>query len=84
MKSNLSKSQALEKISSFFQKKEFTQEEMKKIKRLAMKFNIKLRPYKSKICKKCLSMLKGKIRISRTDKTIICEKCNYRNRFKLR
>lgn len=82
MKFKLSKLQALEKIDSFFQKP-FTPEEIRKIKRLAMKFNIKLKPYKQKFCKKCLSMLKDKTRVSKTHKTIECEKCSYKNKFKL-
>ena len=83
MKSKLSKSQAEEKISQFFQKESFTKEEMKKIKRLAMKFKIKLGNYRRNFCKKCLSKLKGKTRVSKIHKTIICKDCGYKNRFRL-
>lgn len=82
MNPKISKSQAEEKINSFFQNKGFSQKQMKKIKRLAMKFKIKLCPYKKYFCKKCLSPLKGKIRITKTHKTIECSICSYRNKFK--
>ena len=83
MKSNLSKQEAQEKIDEFFKRASFTDEEMKKIKRLAMKFNIKLGDYRKKFCKKCLSQLKGKIRISKTHKTIICKICYYKNKYRI-
>ncbi|MCX8159239.1 MAG: hypothetical protein N3D20_03060 [Candidatus Pacearchaeota archaeon] len=83
MKTALTKTEANEKIINFFSKPNFTPDEMKKIKRLAMKFNIKLKPYKNKFCKKCLSPLKGKIRISKTHKTIECGFCGHKNKFKI-
>ena len=83
MKTKLSKSQAEQKIKEFFEKNKFISEEMKKIKRLAMKLNIKLGDYKRKFCKKCLSQLKGKTRIKKVSKTIECEKCGFKNRFKM-
>ena len=83
MKSNLLKQQVQEKITQFFKEESFKSEELKKIKRLAMKYKIKLKDKRKKFCKKCLSQLKGKIRISKTHKTVICEKCSYRNKFKL-
>lgn len=83
MKTNLSKTEAKEKIEKFFEKENFTSEEMRKIKRLAMKFNIKLKHYKKKYCKKCLNQLKGKTRISKEHKTIECEECGFKNKFKL-
>jgi len=82
MKYQLSKQEAQEKISRFFERESFTNEEMKKIKRLAMKFKIKLGFYRKKFCKKCLFQLKGRTRISKTHKTIICKNCGYKNRFK--
>ncbi len=83
MKSSLSKSQVQEKIKNFFEKEYFSKEEMKKIKRIAMKYTIKLEAYRKKFCKRCLSQLKGKIRISRAHKSVICEFCNFRNKFKI-
>lgn len=83
MKSSLSKTEAKEKINSFFTKDSFTQEEMKKIKRLAMKYQIKLGTYRKRFCKNCLSQLKGKLSLTKTHKTITCERCEFRNKFKL-
>ncbi len=83
MKFSLTKKEAEEKINLFFKKEFFSSEEARKIKRLAMKYKIKLGGYRKKFCKSCLSQLKGKTRISKTHKTIICEKCSYKNRFKL-
>lgn len=83
MKTSLNKTQAKEKIESFFQKERFSKEDMKKIKRIAMKFRIPLKQYKKLFCKKCLSHLKGSIRISKTHKTIICDNCSFRNKFRM-
>ncbi|MEI6731906.1 MAG: hypothetical protein WCK90_04465 [archaeon] len=87
MKKQHSKTQAKEKIESFFKKSSFSQEEMRKIKRLAMKYNLKLKNQKSRFCKKCLSPLAGKIRISKNKsgifKTIECSKCGYKNKNKI-
>ncbi len=82
MKSSLSKSEAENKIKEFFEKSLFTPKEIKKIKRLAMKFKIKLREHRKKFCKSCLSLLKGKTRISKTHKTIFCQNCGYKNKFR--
>ena len=82
MKTNLSKSQAEEKIKSFFQE-DFSSEEMNKIKRLAMKFKISLRDYKKDFCKSCLSPLKGKIKITKTHKTTTCA-CGFKNKIKIK
>ena len=43
MKKKLTKKEAEEKINEFFKNDNFDSEEMKKIKKLAMKFNIKFR-----------------------------------------
>ncbi len=83
MKTKLIKEEAQQKIEEFFKKESFVKEEVKKIKRLAMKFNIKLGKLRQNFCKKCLSKLKGKIRITKTHKTIECENCGYRNKFKI-
>lgn len=79
----MSLSQAKEIIDSFFKKESFSQEELKKIKRLAMKHQIKLGVYRKNFCKKCLSKIKGKITINKDFKTIECASCGYKNRYKL-
>lgn len=83
MKTKLSKTQAKERIESFFNLDKFTSQDTKKIKRLAMKFNIKLGEKRAHFCKKCLSHLEGKTRISKTHKTVQCKNCGYVNKFKI-
>lgn len=83
MKKELSKTETKEKIESFMKKDSFTSEEMKKIKRLAMSHRLSLKNYKKFFCKKCLSKLHGKTRISKTHKTIECQECNYKNKIYL-
>jgi len=84
MKDKISKAAAKEKISEFFKKDSFSQDEMRKIKRLAMKYKIKLGVYRKEYCKKCLSELSGKTRIRDGFKSVKCEKCNYYNRWKIK
>ena len=83
MKSYVSKTEAQETITKFFANQNFTPEELKKIKRLAMKYNIKLKKYKKLFCKNCFSHLKGKTRITKAYKKIICNNCKYINKWKL-
>ena len=86
MKPKLSKTEAQERIKDFFSHiKHKTPEEVKKIKKLAMSHNIKLGDKKKLFCKKCLSpYLKPSISIKNDFITIECEKCNNRNRWKLK
>jgi len=77
----LSRIGAKEKIDEFFKRKDFTAEEVRKIKRIAMKFRIRLGDYKKKFCKTCLSKLEGKIRVSKFYKTVECRGCGCQNRF---
>lgn len=81
MKFKISKSEAQKKINEFFKKEIFFSNEVKKIKRLAMKYNIKLGTYRKLFCKKCLSQLKGKTKISKTHKIVECENCGFKNKF---
>jgi len=83
MKKRVSKTEAKEKIESFFSKSSFKPEEVKKIKRLAMKYKIPLKEHRKKFCKKCLSKLKGKTRVTKQYKTIECSNCGHLNRHKL-
>jgi RNase P subunit RPR2 len=83
MKTKLSKQEAKEKIEVFFKQPSFTQKELKKIRRLAMKFKIPLREKRRKFCKSCLRQLKGKTRVSSTHKTVTCSHCNYENKFRI-
>jgi len=83
MKKTMTKKGALEKIKIFFQKNKFSPPDIRKIKRLAMKFNIKLGVYRNLYCKKCLSKLKGKIRVNKSYKSVECGNCGYKNKTKL-
>ncbi|PIN93680.1 hypothetical protein COU54_02220 [Candidatus Pacearchaeota archaeon CG10_big_fil_rev_8_21_14_0_10_31_24] len=83
MKKTISKTEAKSKIDNFFQKDKFTSEEVKKIKRLAMSHRIKLSEKRKFFCQKCLSQLNGKIRITKTHKTIECANCKFKNKHKL-
>ena len=86
MKNKLIKQEAQEKIDDFFSTKdELSPKYVKKIKRLAMRYNIKLGKYRRRFCKKCYSDLKynvRKIRITKTHKIVECRKCGYINKWK--
>ena len=84
MKKLVSKTEAKEKIDLFFKKDNFSSEEVKKIKNLAMKFNIKLGSYRKSFCKKCYSSLHdGKVRTNKEYKTLECSKCKFLNKWKI-
>jgi RNase P subunit RPR2 len=83
MKTNLNRTKAKELIDNFFSKANFTPEQLKKIKRLAMKFNIKLGDKRKLFCRKCLNPLKGKLLITKTHKTIECKFCGYKNKARI-
>lgn len=83
MKKSMTKKETLEKIKIFFQKNKFSPEDIEKIKRLGMKYNIKLGVYRKLFCKKCLSKLKGKVKVNKSYKSVECANCGYKNRTKL-
>ena len=58
MRDKYSKKEIEKKIREFFQKESFAADEAKKIKKLAMKFNLKLGKNRRRFCKKCYSDLK--------------------------
>ena len=78
--------EAEKKINDFFKKKEeLKQEDVKKVKRLAMKFNIKLGEKRKRFCKKCFADLKGgKIRVTKKFKIVECRKCGFKNRWRIK
>ena len=85
----MSKTQAKEEIKEFFQSnniKNKTSKEIKKIKRLMMSYNIKLKDKRKLFCKKCLMPFneKNKIRTSKDYKIIICDNCGYKARWKIK
>jgi len=80
MKLKISKMEAKKKIDTFFKKESFNREELKKIKRIAMKFRIKLSNYKGIFCKICLNKLEGKTRIKKNHRIIECKNCGFKNK----
>jgi RNase P subunit RPR2 len=83
MKKEMSRNGARAKIEIFFKRRDFTAEEVRKMKRLAMKFRIRLKEGRKKFCKKCLSKLRGKTRVTRFYKTVVCENCGFLNKFRI-
>jgi len=82
----LSKTEAVKEISEFFLNiNNKTPEQVKKIKILAMKHNLKLGENKKLFCKNCFSIYKNpEIRISKKTKSMKCENCKAISRWKLK
>ena len=81
MKDRISKHEASEAIDNFFSGSTLDSERVRKINRLAMKFNIKLGKYRTRFCKKCYGDLNnGKTRITKTHKKITCGNCGFVNK----
>jgi RNase P subunit RPR2 len=79
----ISKTEAEKEIGEFFKNiEDKSSGEIKKIKKLAMGYNIQLKDLRKKFCRKCYSPLKGKTRIKNGKKVIICERCGKRSRWK--
>ena len=83
MKTDITKKEAKKRIKEFFSRENFEANETKKIKRLAMKFNIKLRDYRKLFCKKCYRKLRGKMKIDKKYNMVKCENCNFMNRLRI-
>ena len=84
MKKKLKKHEVLEKIDSFFKQDNLDPKKVKKIKRLAMLYNIKMGRYRRRFCNSCYSDLKnGKVRITKSHKTIECLNCGGGNKWKI-
>lgn len=86
MKIKLSKTEAQKQIESFFSDvKNKTSNEVKKIKRLAMRYNIKLGEKRKLFCKKCYDPYKTfSIKIKNDSITITCGKCENKSRWKIK
>jgi len=82
----LSRTEALKEIGDFFSEiKSKTPKEVKKIKSLAMSFNIPLKEKRKAFCKKCLSPYTNpKTRIKEGIKSTTCEKCGFVSRWKVK
>jgi len=81
----LSKTEAEEEIKEFFEKIQTkTPKKIKKIKRLAMRHNIKLGELRKKFCKKCFSPRLKIIGVKNKIKRIKCEYCKNVARWKMK
>jgi predicted Zn finger-like uncharacterized protein len=85
MKKTLSKKEAKKKIEEFFlEVKNKTPKEIKKMKKLAMNYNIPLKEKRKLFCKNCYSIYKNsKIRIKNKLKIVKCSNCNHVSRIKI-
>ena len=86
MKSKLSKTETKEEIEKFFSNIEKkTVKEVKKIKNLAMKYNIKLGEKKRLFCRKCLHpFIQPSIHVKAGFIRINCNKCENKSKFKIK
>ncbi len=83
MKLKKSKKDVETEIEDFFKKENLDSKYVRKIKRLAMKYHIRLKKYRKRFCKKCLKDLKtGKVRITKYYKTVDCV-CGVKNKWKI-
>tara|TARA_Y100000310_G_scaffold329950_1_gene400723 strand:+ start:635 stop:898 length:264 start_codon:yes stop_codon:yes gene_type:complete len=85
VKKILSKDKAEKEIKVFFENiNKKTSKEIKKIKRLSMRYNIKLKEKRKKFCQKCYSSKLRVKSIKKGIKTVECEKCGKISRYKLK
>ena len=88
MVKKLTKKEAKEEIEKFFSSENFTRKtakEVKKIKRLAMKYNIPLGGKRKLFCKECLRpFFESSIRINNDFLNITCEYCGHKNRWRIK
>jgi len=78
----MNKKEAEEKINEFFSKKH-EPEEVRKIKKMAMSYQIKLGDKRKKFCKKCYSMNLRVLGIKSNMKRIQCKDCGNIARWRL-
>ncbi|MEM0465153.1 MAG: hypothetical protein QXW97_00430 [Candidatus Pacearchaeota archaeon] len=86
MKKKLSRQEIQDLIKNIFSQSNPSIKEIKKIKKLAMSKNIRIRDYREKFCKKCYSFFNSensKIRIKKPFKIIFCKNCGFISRIKL-
>ena len=78
----MNKNEAESKIEEFFKKKH-NKNEVRKIKKIAMSFNIKLGKKRKLFCKKCNSMHLSVKRITKGMKVVECNDCKNLMRWKI-
>ena len=86
MQKKISRTEAKKQIGGFFLNiKGKTPKEVKKIKKLAMSFNLPLKEKRKTFCKKCFSPYKAKkIRIRNKIKSVVCGNCGYVSRWRVK
>lgn len=86
MKKKSSKKEVNEELEFFFKNiKIKSPKEIKKIKKLSMKYNLPLKEKRKLFCKKCYApYVVSNIRIKKRIKQMRCEKCGYVSRWKLK
>lgn len=83
--SKLSKKEVENKIKDFFKNiNNKSPREIKKIKKLAMSKNIKLKNLRKRFCKRCYSPKLKILSIKKKIKRVQCEECGYIMRWKLK
>jgi len=70
----MNKTQAEEKITDFFKEKQ-DKEDVKKIKKISMRYRIKLKDLRKKFCSKCFSMNLKFRKVGKMRKTVECSEC---------
>ena len=84
MKEKLNKKQAEERINEFFKGIESkSPEQVRKLKSLAMKFNIKLKDKRKRFCKYCYSPKLKVKSVKRGVKAVECQNCKKLMRWKI-
>jgi len=78
----MNKKHADEEISEFFREKH-NSDEVKKIKKTAMRYRIKLKDLRKKFCKKCFSMNLKFRKVGNNIKTVECSDCGNLMRWKI-
>ena len=86
MKEKFSKTEVKKEIKDFFDNiKNKSSKDIKKIKKLAMKYSIKLGTLRKKSCRKCYFPYKNpKTRIRNKIKSVVCENCGYVSRWRIK
>ncbi|MFH1501064.1 MAG: hypothetical protein ABIE22_03930 [archaeon] len=79
MKQKVSKKELLKLIDLARTEKDF-----KKIKRIAMHSNIKLKELRRKFCKKCFSPKLKVKSVKKGFKRVVCENCGYIARYRIK
>ena len=86
MKKSLSKSEVKNQIDEFFKNVKLkSPKEIKKIKKLAMAYNISLKEKRKLFCKRCLVPYNNpKTRIKNNKKMMFCKECGEISRWKIK